>query len=1086
MSRARFYFLGARNGVVHIQRLARGMLDRRSYEQVRIAVVLMQKAYRSRKSNLAFVQQRSALLAIHRCERNWIGLGRRKRLRNAAAAQIQKRWRSWTYLRARVFVKRKAIIVQSAIRAFLARRAADQRRKAVASIQACLRRYSLKRRQACREASASVIIQKAWSEWAKRRIRSATAIQKPVRIFLGRSLVRRNVIAAIVVQSAFRMWSQQRRLSASRQAALMIQRVTKGFSVRNRRRLVQGSIVLLESSIRGWLLRVKLRHEASAAVVVQSTWRTHSHRVRYQNIQRALVVLLRFGRHILLRNELHDQSSTDGRLHLENQILPRRIQSMFRGHRIRRDLRRRQVAAVALQCWWRACMEMKRKHQKEALFALVRLQNLWRSYDARRAYYYVIICALRIQSQVRGYMVRREGQLLVGKKAARLIQANVRRWLARNQVLCQFRCAMVLQSLVRRSSAIALADAMQKSIIKIQAFARRYLAACLTESRKRSLVIIQTWARCCLARALAYSRRKSATKIQSLAKRYSAVALADSRRRRIIQIQSWIRGLLAVEGAMTRQQAVATIQRNLKSWIVRLKLRLHIKKILVTARALVLFQSLARRQLVLKEIAVKQRSAIAIQSAWRGFDARSLVMGMIANDACILIQSWIRGYLAQRNGVLKKTKTIVPIQNMVRRYLAILLAEARKESVVAIQTWARKCLAVALADSRRKSVIQIQSLARKSLAVEAAMSRQQAVAIIQCNLKSMFVRLKLKLGLARVRATARAFVLFQSLARRHLVLKEIAVKQRSAIAIQSAWRGFDARSLVMGMIANDACILIQSWIRGYLVQRNGALKHSKLASLRIQKAVRCFFAKGLFLAMREAAIRIQCLARVLSAKAKVNTRRVAIATIHRNMCVMVTKLRLERGLSMLRARRESVKLIQSKFRQYLVSNEDILANRLQAVVTIQRVWRGFVGRAIFSLLQDEAKVLQSMVRMGMARKRFLRRRHAVGVIQKFVRSRLAIRELCRLAMHDRMRPLLADLSSHISRKEYEKASNAAEKEVRLLLGGDLPTLNSAGICLRRLVTHVAQFRFLLETEKEEQSAAFETFDHVKDHCALCS
>jgi hypothetical protein len=72
------------------------------------------------------------------------------------------------------------------------------------------------------------------------------------------------------------------------------------------------------------------------------------------------------------------------------------------------------------------------------------------------------------------------------------------------------------------------------------------------------------------------------------------------------------------------------------------------------------------------------------------------------------------------------------------------------------------------------------------------------------------------------------------------------------------------------------------------------------------------------------------------------------------------------------------------------------------------------------------------------------------------------------------------LAEEAEKRETERAFQAAKAEVKLLLSGHLPTLRSAGICLHRLVTQVAQLGFEAESERLERGDALEMYRQVQD------
>jgi hypothetical protein len=110
----------------------------------------------------------------------------------------------------------------------------------------------------------------------------------------------------------------------------------------------------------------------------------------------------------------------------------------------------------------------------------------------------------------------------------------------------------------------------------------------------------------------------------------------------------------------------------------------------------------------------------------------------------------------------------------------------------------------------------------------------------------------------------------------------------------------------------------------------------------------------------------------------------------------------------------------------------------------------------------------------------------VITLQCVARVLLAKQKLARRKLEysiERKRQLCEDLTFHHSEKHYQKASRAAEGEVELLLAGDRATIEFAGFCLNRLVSHVTHFRYLVQAEANEAKEAIDTFQSVIDECA---
>ncbi|KAM9824658.1 abnormal spindle-like microcephaly-associated protein [Neosynchiropus ocellatus] len=511
-----------------IQAVYRGKRTRDTLERQQRAATLIQAVFRGKRTRDSLErQQRAATLiqAVFRGKRTRDSLERRQR----AATLIQAIYRG---KRTRDSLERQqqaATLIQAVYRGKRTRDTLERRQRAAALIQAVYRgkrtRDSLERQQ-----QAATLIQAVYRgmrtrDSLTRQHRAASLIQALYRGKRTRALLERRRQAATLIQAVYRGKRTRESMTRWHWAATLIQAVYRGKRVRNSLReqcvLAQQTraAVVLQAAFRGWCVR---RHEARrhcAAALIQTTFRRFSAEVNYRAMRlSALTLQTHYRRWRLLQQ--------DRRHFLDVKHAAVILQSAFRGHAVRSDIRHRHCAATVLQSHWRgrkcrrrflktrdAAVTLQRQYRaaqasqqqtaisistRAAAITLPQNSQSWSQHQRRQdevqsrlrftaaVFHHLkaikIQRAMRrhwalesakaqvsyvvvIQSWVRAWHQRR--RFLQDRHHVILVQRAVRRWLA-----CRDRAANVIQLAVRRFLVRVRQKRVQRGIVQAQALWR--------------------------------------------------------------------------------------------------------------------------------------------------------------------------------------------------------------------------------------------------------------------------------------------------------------------------------------------------------------------------------------------------------------------------------------------------------------------------------------------------------------------------------------------------------------------------------------------------------------------------------------
>ncbi|XP_021363725.1 myosin-IIIb-like isoform X3 [Mizuhopecten yessoensis] len=444
----------------------------------------------------------------------------------------------------------------------------------------------------------------------------------------------------------------------------------------------------------------------------------------------------------------------------------------------------------------------------------------------------------------------------------------------------------------------------------IEQLARQY------EAYHRKVITLQSVIRSWHARTLYYrnkwQREKAATLIQS---RFRGFVIQRKFQKEF----------------KLRKGAAVAIQTAIKGFLVRRKTRPVIEK---RRKATVLIQSKIRGHLARKSVREqktlqekREKSAISIQKVVRGFLVRKFTQPWMEKKmaAIVAIQRYVRDWLrrSREQEHLRILKSSVVIQRVVRGFLVrkkvrpVLIK--RSAAVLLLQSWLRGCLArkrvqliITNIQKEENCAIIIQKAMRRYVACKQFRTefcrKQAAILIIQCWVRRL-------LAYRRVEAK----------------IQQTLIEERSAVTIQQAVRLFLTRKQKLNEQRNNAALVIQAFVRDWLLHRQIESEEEDVLPIvepkATQKQVRKFRWKKV--------LKLRTGLRVFLGRRSMHEKK--------------------------NGNREHTLVTQEAMRGYIVCKQmfDIhrhMAMRWKAVVMIQTAWRDFLRRKSDREMKDGSKV----------------------------------------------------------------------------------------------------------------------------------
>ncbi|KAL0442917.1 UNVERIFIED_CONTAM: protein abnormal spindle [Sesamum latifolium] len=520
----------------------------------------------------------------------------------------------------------------------------------------------------------------------------------------GKSIQREN--AATIIQSHYRRLLERRNYMRIRNAALVLQSVVLTWLSLKRKASVKE-------------LRARTRRTPPEKYGMYSAFMVDRH--YFFNLKKSITVIQKATRAWIAQR--HCKGSTlCNQMHNPDLINAATvIQSCIRGQ-------------IAKSAYAQRAVSLKEKGSVMAQddivgdsqkLAAIRIQHAWRDYILNKSIRCQHSAATKIQSHYRGWLMRKS--FAFKKQATRIIQRSFRSSRSRRDFQIQ-----------RQQNA---------SVIIIQSHVRGWLSRRQAYREKDLFIRIQSFCRGWLQRKEFLFHNDAATNIQSAFRCMSCSKAFISQRHAAIDIQRLVRG----ENTRRRLLGALSYHKASNHGIQGLELKILVQSVV----------KLQRWWRYVLQVQVKRKSALVIQSHFRGWKARQMALRekqlKVKRKSALVIQShfrrWKTRQTAMREEQLKvKTKSAIVIQSHFRGWKARQMAMREKQLKV-----------------KRKSALVIQSHFRQWKARQTAMKEKQ---------------LKVKTTLA---------VVIQSHFRGWMVRQMAKREKQRVVVIQSFWKGYRAR-----------------------------------------------------------------------------------------------------------------------------------------------------------------------------------------------------------------------------------------------------------------------------------------------------
>lgn len=872
-----------------------------------------------------------------------------------------------------------------------------------------------------------VIVEKRREEEKKlqERINAASVIQCWWRRIQYNRLVewklQQITTATIIVQKYCRMWILRRRLKRWKGSVLKIETWYRSIKMireakatleklrSEREELRCKAAIHIQCQVRRWLCVKQYTIQINRIVTMQSLVRRYLVRKEYIRYKQTVIYIQqRYRNKLLMKMEMQDFATKR-----RSTVI---IQSYYRMLQQRRYFLKLQKSVKTIEERYKALLQMRtvRKDYLALKESVIKIQALYRRKKCLQEYLRQreLITSLQRRIRARQLMKTEKERFLRLKNATIVLQTYIKSYfimkklredyvkLRQSTILIQQYYRSYLLAKTQRNFYMRLRDAaavlqksyrnlilmrkerseyleLRKSVIVIQ---RRYQAQILMRKHReeymklrKAAVVIQhrfmTLVKMRLQRANYQKLRSSCITIQNA---YRAVVLCRKQRKEYlrqkhaaIKIQNWLRrcqkGKEVQRQYQQSKQACVTIQKIYRAYIIGRKQRQAYIQI--------------------------KTATIRIQKYYRSYIEMKILRQQYIKlrTSTVTIQRYYKSYLETK----KQRATYLQIKNA-----AVLIADhykLYKETQKAKQDYYRLREATLCLQRRYRSIIAMRAERANYLRI------RHLITLLQQKYKALLAMRRDKQTYLRMRS-ATVTIQNRFRAKKLMILERTRYTTilRQSVSIQRFYRAYveGKKQRKEYLKLKQSAIILQRRYRALLTMRNDRKSYlqKRLAAITIQRKYRahCRMLKErqAYTNMLKSCITIQRAFRAYSCgkRQRIEYNRIKSATI-----LIQSRFRLiketRRVQNEYQTLRKTVLLVQNRFRSNKIARvirENEAAQKIQNwyIATKKRD----VCRQEFQILKKSAILIQSVVRMLIARKRFIAIRDATLCIQRFYRS----------------------------------------------------------------------------------------------------
>ncbi|KAG7514195.1 abnormal spindle-like microcephaly-associated isoform X1 [Solea senegalensis] len=960
------------------------------YRQIKRSTILIQAQYRGHAQRCHFkmlkLQDHSAVIIQSAFRGHTI---RKQVARMRSAAVIIQRWFRASVKRDMerlefVRIRCAAVTIQAAYRGKVAREFVKKQQKAATVIQAVYRRYTVQSRYLVMRKAAAIIQQKYRAAvLAHKTLKDFQALRNAAIIIQAnwrgravRKMIENRHKCATLIQAYYRRHKAQAEYRSKKVATVVLQRHYRAYVAGREMRegflCLKAACVTLQAQFRGMRARAEIKKKHQAATVIQSTVRMFLSRKRYVLIQSASIIIQSRFRALLLGRTQQNE-------YRELKQATRKIQAVYRGFRVREDLKKRNNAARAIQAHFR--MYRMRMAYLATKCAAIIIQEHYRAKILKdqqlQRYKKIKAAAVVIQKAYRGHMARRNvtemhrAAVIIQRKFFTIRERNKFLAIKTAAVVCQQRYRAVtlaridrLDYLSKRRAAICLQAAYRGYKVRKQVRIQ-HMAAVTIQSHFRRYQQRKFYKRLCWAASVVKARYRANKEMRSEMNNLSA------KKKAAVVLQAAYRGMKCRQVIKQRHQAACVIQRAYKAHGEHrdyLNLRSSVVTIQQRYRATVAAKK--RKQ----KYQNMRRAAIILQASYRGWQVRKEVVRW--HHAATVIQSEFRKHREEVKFQAMRLSVII-IQ---RYYRAWALQKQDRENFLKV----------------KHSAIVLQAAFRGQCVRNTITKMHKAATVIQTNFKRHKQQSTFR------RQCWAACVLqqrFRAQRRRDLELKHYQMCRKAAIKLQAAYRGWQVKKEVARW--HQAATVIQSEFRKH--KEEVKFRAMRLSAIIIQRYYRAWALQRRdrknFLKVRHSAI-------VLQATFRGQLVRNNISKMHKAATVIQTNFKRHKQQSTFRRQRWAARVLQQRFRAHRQRELEVKHYQMcrKAAIVLQAACRGMKMRRNIKQSHSAASVIQRAFRAHCERRHYLTLKSSILTIQRRYRATVAAKEqkqkyqkLCRAA-----------------------------------------------------------------------------------------